>query len=127
MVGNPLIAPGQAAPSWSNVTYFIPSDTTATHQTGFVDSGASTSDLTTGFVFYGNTAAWADSTGTLQTKWYATPYEDTNIWLLNWDLSTDSSDDKVQVTLRTVTPTVPPQNPPGPGNPGGSKPGQPPV
>lgn len=118
MVGNPAPAPGQG-PSWSNVTYFIPSDTTTSHQTGFVEGDASTDDFTTGFVFYGNTAAWEDSTGALQTKWYALPYEDTNIWTLNWDPSTESSTEKVLVTLRTVTPTVPPHNPPRPGNPGG--------
>lgn len=116
MVGNPKLAPSQT-PSWSNVTYFLPSDTTAEHQTGFISGDTTTSEVTTGFVFYGNTAAWADASGNLQTKWYATPYEDTNIWLLNWDQSTDSSSLKVQVTLRNAAPSVPPPNPPGPGNP----------
>ncbi|KAI1847861.1 hypothetical protein JX265_013903 [Neoarthrinium moseri] len=120
MVGIPVTTPGQATPSWSGVTYYIPSDTATTHQTGFVSGEATTEDLTTGFVFYGNTAAWATSSGKLQTKWFATPYENTNIWLLNWNPSTDSSDNKVQVTLRSVTPSTPPPNPPGPGNPGRS-------
>ncbi|KAH6661020.1 hypothetical protein BKA67DRAFT_654164 [Truncatella angustata] len=117
MVGNPLVAPGETAPSWSNVTYFLPSDTTTTHQTGFAGATTSSDEVTTGFVFYGNTAAWEDSTGALQTKWYALPDADTNLWTLNWDSSTEFSSDKVQVTLRTVKPTVPPHNPPGPGNP----------
>jgi hypothetical protein len=123
MTANPVVVPGQAPPSWSNVTYFIPSDTSTSRQTGFIESGASTDGLTTtGFVFYGNTAAWEDATGTLQTKWYATPFGDTNIWALNWNPASDDSDDKVQVTLRTVTPSVPPPTPPGPGNPGGGQP-----
>ncbi|KAF3024801.1 hypothetical protein E8E14_008913 [Neopestalotiopsis sp. 37M] len=124
MTGNPLPVPGQASPSWFNVTYYIPSDTTTTHQTGFLEADdITTEDLVTGFVFYGNTAAWEDSTGALQTKWYALPYEDTDLWTLNWDPSTDSSTDKVQVTLRTVTPSVPPHQPP---NPNGGQPSTPP-
>ncbi|KAK9419338.1 hypothetical protein SUNI508_01315 [Seiridium unicorne] len=127
MVGSPVVGPGQPPPSWSNVTYFLPSDTASSRQTGFVDSSVSTEDTTAGFVFYGNTAAWEDSTGALQTKWYATPYGSTNIWNLNWDSTNDDSDDKVLVTLRTVTPTVEPHNPPGPGNPGGGTSPRPPV
>ncbi|KAI0149247.1 hypothetical protein BJ166DRAFT_59581 [Pestalotiopsis sp. NC0098] len=121
MTGNPVPGPG-SSPSWSNVTYYIPADTTTSHQTGFLEvDDITTDDLTTGFVFYGNTAAWEDSTGALQTKWYALPYGDTNLWTLNWDPSTESSSDKVQVTLRTVTPSRPPPNPPSPqgGQPGG--------
>ncbi|KAI0127256.1 hypothetical protein BJ170DRAFT_683101 [Xylariales sp. AK1849] len=119
MVGNPEVTQGGARPSWSNATYFIPSDTT-THQTGFVEGVAATDQVTTGFVFYGNTAAWENTDGQLQTEWYALPYGDTDLWTLNWNSDGDETEDQVLVSLRSATPSTPPPNPPhdgGSGNP----------
>ncbi|KAH8648703.1 hypothetical protein BX600DRAFT_518062 [Xylariales sp. PMI_506] len=125
MVGSPIIQPGQGSPSpsWSNVTYYIPADGSATHQTGF--NSADTSDgsdsiITDGFVFYGGTAAWEADNGQLETMWYAVPFEDTEIWMLNWDQAGDAADDKVGVSLRTVMPSMPPPNPPHTGVPSNS-------
>lgn len=119
MLANPMVAPGAPTPSWSDLTYFVPTDASGTHLTGFTDSPADIDATTTGFVFYGSVATLEEANGSLQTQWYALPYGTTGLWSLNWNPNTDSSVDKVRVTLKSTPPSTPPPAPPvGPTPPG---------
>jgi hypothetical protein len=116
MLGVPLLSPSTATPDWTNVTYYVPSDTTVSHQTGFVDTVSGTADstmVTTGFVFYGSIATLEQSNGQLETMWYALPYGDTGLYTLNWNPTGDSTSGKILITLKSTQPSVPPGPPPG--------------
>jgi hypothetical protein len=118
-----MVARGASTPSWSDVTYYIPSDTSSTHLTGFTHATGNPNIVTSGFIFYGSVATHEDPDGQLETSWYALPYGTTGLWTLNWDAATDDSVDKVRITLKSTTPSTPPPTPPtGPSPPGTTSP-----
>jgi hypothetical protein len=120
MIANPLPAAGATTPTWSDLTFYIPSSTADSHLAGFTDDISSVDGISTGFIFYGSVAALEASDGTLETLWYALPYGTTGLWTLNWDPSTDDTTDKVSVSVKSTQPSIPPPAPPtGPNPPGG--------
>ncbi|KAF2116008.1 hypothetical protein BDV96DRAFT_598792, partial [Lophiotrema nucula] len=93
------------APSWSNVTLFIPTTGASSARVGFVSGSNSTDDIqTTGFVFYGSTVMVRGDDGTLETAWYGLPVGDTGVHALYWN---DTSLGQIPLTLRSVAPSNP--------------------
>lgn len=101
LLGNPSKS-SDTAPSWSNVTYYLPSPTSKSHRTGFSKSGETKDTVSTDFLFYGPTAMHSGRKG-LETLWSATPASVDGVWELSWNQT--SNDEASPVTLRTVPPT----------------------
>lgn len=92
-------------PSWSNVTFFVPSSGASDKRVGFVSSNetASSDIITSGFVFYGSTASLIGSDGQLETMFYALQVSE-RIHALYWN---DTSLGQTPVILRSIAPSNP--------------------
>ena len=102
---NTTASGNDTAPSWSNVTMFIPGPGSSDGRVGFQSSDNSTDDsrITSGFTFYGSTAMVVQD-GTLETLWYALPVGDSGIHALYWNTT---SENQVPIVLRNIAPSNP--------------------
>ncbi|KAI1473145.1 uncharacterized protein F4812DRAFT_454961 [Daldinia caldariorum] len=92
-------------PTWSNLTFSVPNTTSSSHQVGFSNSTSDDNRSGSGFVFYGDFLLHKETSGDLQSMWYAVPSGQDNIWTLNWNYTDDDTDGKVLVTLKTTPPS----------------------
>jgi hypothetical protein len=93
------------AASWSNVTFYVPDNTTSDKRIGFLSSDESTDGaIETGFYFYGSTAVLIGETGMLESNFFALQVSD-RVHRLYWN---DTSLGQVPVVLRSVAPSNPP-------------------
>ncbi|WQF89433.1 hypothetical protein CDEST_14447 [Colletotrichum destructivum] len=93
-------------PSWSNLTFSVPTDGSSDHDVGFVSSNETSSDRqTSGFVFYGTFIFVESSTGGMESMWYATPSSVDGIYSLKWNESGDATEGKVVLTLKKTPPS----------------------
>ncbi|EQB44174.1 hypothetical protein CGLO_17114 [Colletotrichum gloeosporioides Cg-14] len=92
-------------PTWSNLPFSIPSETSGSHDVGFSNS-SSTDRQTSGFTFYG-TFIFVDSTsgGGMESLWYATPSSVDGIYNLKWNQTGDDSANKITLTLKKTPPS----------------------
>jgi hypothetical protein len=102
--GSPNTTASTGTPSWSNVTFFIPSTTSSSHDIGFANSTTSGEVSTTGFLFYSQVVLHSDD-GEMATLWYATPTDIDGVWSLKWNATDDDSTDNVLVNLKATAPT----------------------
>ncbi|KAH8647365.1 hypothetical protein BX600DRAFT_443572 [Xylariales sp. PMI_506] len=77
---------------------YIPSTSGAI---GFTTSTGNSSQITTGFGFYGH-SAFCVIDGAVTTKWYAVPTEDSGLWELGWNID---NDDAIVIALRNIAPS----------------------
>lgn len=106
-IGNPntTLSTNSTAVNWSNVTFYVPDNTTSDKRVGFLASDASTdAAITTGFFFYGSTAVLIGESGTLESNFYALQVSD-RTHRLYWN---DTSLGQVPVVLRSIAPSNPP-------------------
>ncbi|KAI1249105.1 hypothetical protein MGN70_008714 [Eutypa lata] len=105
LVGNQNATSG--TPSWSNVTFYVPTTSASSHQTGFITNSTASSNVSTsGFTFYGGVCMHTDD-GALTTLWYAAPTDTDGVWTLNWNSTDDTTDGQVIVSLKTKAPSRP--------------------
>ncbi|KAI1734712.1 hypothetical protein F4680DRAFT_437617 [Xylaria scruposa] len=109
LVASPNTTNSTTTPSWSNTTFYVPSDGSSSHKVGFTNSTPASNVSSTGFIFYGQVMLHeSDETG-LESQWYAVPTDIENVWTLEWNTTSDgTSDDNVIVSLKTTPPTRPP-------------------
>ncbi|KAH0431451.1 hypothetical protein CcaCcLH18_07067 [Colletotrichum camelliae] len=93
-------------PTWSNLPFSIPSETSSSHEVGFSNSSA-TDRQTSGFTFYGS-FIFVDSTsgGGMESLWYATPSSVDGIYTLKWNQTGDDSANKITLTLKKTPPST---------------------
>ncbi|KAF2124575.1 hypothetical protein P153DRAFT_370970 [Dothidotthia symphoricarpi CBS 119687] len=92
-------------PSWSNETLYIPASIASDKRVGFFSSNSTnSSEITTGFSFYGTTASLLTDDGQLQTLWTVSN-ETGKPRALYWN---DYSLGQVSVILRSIGPSNPP-------------------
>lgn len=106
-IGNPNTThlSDPTAASWSNMTFYVPDNTTSDKRVGFLAGNASTdSAITTGFFLYGSTVVLIGESGTLESNFYALRVDD-NSFRLYWN---DTSLGQFPVMLRSVGPSNPP-------------------
>lgn len=102
---NTTLLTNATAASWSNVTFFVPDNTTSDKRVGFKSSNETADGaIETGFYFYGSTAVLIEQTGTLESNFFALQISD-RIHRLYWN---DTSLGQVPVILRSVAPSNPP-------------------
>ncbi|KAF3009731.1 hypothetical protein E8E13_009198 [Curvularia kusanoi] len=93
-----------SAADWSNVTFYVPDNTTSDKRVGFLASDASTDGaIETGFFFYGSTAVLIGETGTLESSFNALQVSD-RVWRLYWN---DTSSGQIPIVLRNAAPSNP--------------------
>ena len=103
-VGNPNVTAGSAAPSWSNVTLFVPEPSSGDKRVGFLPPNNGTGNATThtsGFAFYGSTAMLYNEDGSIATLFSGVQSDTTGIFELFWNETTDAT----PLTLRRVAPS----------------------
>lgn len=94
-----------SAANWSDVTFYVPDNTTSDKRVGFLASGDSTAGaIESGFYFYGSTAVLIGETGTLESNFYALQVSE-RVHRLYWN---DTSLGQKPVILRSMAPSNPP-------------------
>ncbi|KAH8651190.1 hypothetical protein BX600DRAFT_554081 [Xylariales sp. PMI_506] len=78
--------------------FYLP---TTSGEVGFTTTTTNSSQITTGFAFYGHTAYCAIG-NTMATRWFAVPTDDADLWQLTWKSEADSA---VLVALRNIAPS----------------------
>ncbi|KAF3029171.1 hypothetical protein E8E12_000402 [Didymella heteroderae] len=102
---NTTLLTNSTAANWSNVTFYVPDNTTSDKRVGFLASDASTDGaIETGFFFYGSTAVLIGESGTLESNFYALQVSE-RTHRLYWN---DTSLGQVPVVLRSMAPSNPP-------------------
>ena len=107
-VGNPNVTAGSAAPSWSNVTLFVPEPSSGDKRVGFLPPNDGTGNATThtsGFAFYGSTAMLYGDDGSIATSFSGIQSEN-GIYELFWN----DTEGTTPLTLRKQAPSNPPSN-----------------
>ena len=103
LVGNQNVTSDN--PSFSDVTFYVPSSTSSSHEIGFIANSTAGSDVSTsGFTFYGGVCLHVED-DTLATEWFASPTETDGVWALRWN---ETGDGIVSVSLKTKAPTTQP-------------------
>ncbi|KAL0938061.1 uncharacterized protein CTRU02_207792 [Colletotrichum truncatum] len=94
----------ETIPTWSNLTFSVPSIGSSAHNVGF--SNSSTSDRqTSGFIFYGTFIFVEATGGGMESLWYATPSSVDGVYSLKWNQTGDSTSDKIVLTLKKTPPS----------------------
>ncbi|KAK1574416.1 uncharacterized protein LY79DRAFT_639835 [Colletotrichum navitas] len=94
-------------PTWSNVTFSIPTDGASDHSVGFLNSSSTASDRqTSGFLTYGNVIFVSGESGNMVSMWYATPSSVEGIYSLKWNVTDDSTEDKIVLALKKTVPST---------------------
>ncbi|CAN9473369.1 unnamed protein product [Alternaria alternata] len=107
-VGNPNVTAGSVAPSWSNVTLFVPEPSSGSKRVGFLPPNDGTGNATThtsGFAFYGSTAMLYGDDGSIATSFSGIQSEN-GIYELFWN----DTEGTTPLTLRKQAPSNPPSN-----------------
>ncbi|KAH8649876.1 hypothetical protein BX600DRAFT_103420 [Xylariales sp. PMI_506] len=77
---------------------YVPS---ASGAVGFASADAtSSSEITNEFGFYGSTV-YCYIDGTISTKWFAVPTDESGLWQLSWNSTSDAA---IAIALRSVAP-----------------------
>ncbi|KAH6999365.1 hypothetical protein EDB80DRAFT_812362 [Ilyonectria destructans] len=95
-----------AQPTWSNLTFAIPSFTSSQHNVSLVDAtGNDTSHLVVdGFAFYG-AIAFASDNGGLVSRWQGIPSGVEGVYNLKWN-ETEDVEGEVIFTLTVTVPAA---------------------
>ncbi|KAF2709228.1 hypothetical protein K504DRAFT_378645 [Pleomassaria siparia CBS 279.74] len=103
--GSPNATTNSTAPTWSNVTLFVPGPSSTDKRVGFLDSSNSTnsSAITGSFIFYGSTAMVKGTDGSLETLWTGLAL-DNGLYQVYWN---DTSLGQVPLSMRTLAPSAP--------------------
>ncbi|KAI1134257.1 hypothetical protein F5Y05DRAFT_422815 [Hypoxylon sp. FL0543] len=105
LLANPNTTASDSSPTWSNLTFFVPDNTTSSHQVEFTNSTSDINRSISGFVFYGQFLLHKNTQGDLQTLWYAIPTDKEDVWSLNWNSTGDDTEGQVVVTLKATAPS----------------------
>ncbi|KAF6787310.1 hypothetical protein CSOJ01_15255 [Colletotrichum sojae] len=94
-------------PSWSNVTFSIPSAGSGDHSVGFLSSNSSSSSdrQTSGFIFYGTFIFVEGGSTGMESMWYATPSSVDGVYNLRWNETGDATETKIPLTLKKTPPS----------------------
>ncbi|RMZ70754.1 cytochrome p450 [Pyrenophora seminiperda CCB06] len=104
-VGNPNTTLSRNKPTWSNVTLFVPSNSSEDRHVGFLDLNDGTGNTTTetsGFFFYGSTAMHMCADGSLASAFFGAKVQD-NVYELVWNETTKT----IPLSLRRTAPSSP--------------------
>ncbi|KAK6956680.1 hypothetical protein Daesc_001959 [Daldinia eschscholtzii] len=104
LLANPNVTAANE-PTWSNLTFNVPDNTTSSHQVGFTNTTTDGKRSGFGFVFYGEFLLHKSVEGDLESMWYAVPSDQDGIWSLNWNSTDDDTEGKVLVTLKATPPS----------------------
>ncbi|KAK1541121.1 hypothetical protein CPAR01_07110 [Colletotrichum paranaense] len=105
-LGAPNTTAVTTAPTWSNLTFTIPTADSGVHNVAFLNSSASTTGRkTSGFSFYGNFVLVEAEDGSFESWWYATATDIDGIYNLRWNETGDDTDDKIILNLRRTAPS----------------------
>ncbi|KAF3809611.1 hypothetical protein GCG54_00012898 [Colletotrichum gloeosporioides] len=105
-IGAPNTSAVTTTPTWSNLTFTIPSSDSDVHNVAFLESNSSsTGRQTSGFAFYGNFVLVEADDGSYESLWYATATETDGIYNLRWNETGDDTDDKIILNLRRTAPS----------------------
>ncbi|KAK1854683.1 hypothetical protein CCHR01_02724 [Colletotrichum chrysophilum] len=105
-IGAPNTTAVTTTPTWSNLTFTIPSSDSDVHNVAFLESNSSsTGRQTSGFAFYGNFVLVEADDGSYESLWYATATETDGIYNLRWNETGDDTDDKIILNLRRTAPS----------------------
>ncbi|KAI3529035.1 hypothetical protein CSPX01_15829 [Colletotrichum filicis] len=105
-LGAPNTTAVTTTPTWSNLTFTIPTADSGVHNVAFLNSSASTTGRkTSGFSFYGNFVLVEAEDGSFESWWYATATDIDGIYNLRWNETGDDTDDKIILNLRRTAPS----------------------
>ncbi|KAK1703660.1 hypothetical protein CaCOL14_001963 [Colletotrichum acutatum] len=105
-LGAPNTTAVTTAPTWSNLTFTIPTADSGVHNVAFLNSSAPTTGRkTSGFSFYGNFVLVEAEDGSFESWWYATATDIDGIYNLRWNETGDDTDDKIILNLRRTAPS----------------------
>ncbi|KAK1479623.1 hypothetical protein CCUS01_04752 [Colletotrichum cuscutae] len=105
-LGAPNTTAVTTAPTWSNLTFTIPTADSGVHNVALLNSSASTTGRkTSGFSFYGNFVLVEAEDGSFESWWYATATDIDGIYNLRWNETGDDTDDKIILNLRRTAPS----------------------
>ncbi|KAK1688918.1 hypothetical protein BDP55DRAFT_33831 [Colletotrichum godetiae] len=105
-LGAPNTTAVTTAPTWSNLTFTIPTADSGVHNVAFLNSSDSTTGRkTSGFSFYGNFVLVEAEDGSFESWWYATATDIDGIYNLKWNETGDDTDDKIILNLRRTAPS----------------------
>ncbi|KAH6878441.1 hypothetical protein J4E91_010520 [Alternaria rosae] len=107
-IGNPNSTLSNVAPSWSNITLFVPEPSSGDKRVGFLPPNNGTGNSTTqtsGFAFYGSTAMLLGDNGSIATSFSGMKLQDSGVYELFWN----ETQGTVPVTLRRVRPSTTPK------------------
>lgn len=96
-----------SAPSASNVTGFafgIDPASSAFDSVQFVNTNATSSFTTSGFMFYGSVVFWVSTSGDWESLFYATPTGQNDLWALKWNSNSTSDGSSFPITLKNQGP-----------------------
>lgn len=69
---------------------------------GFTDSASSNSTATTsGFLIFGSLLMWKSSEGQVQSKWYASPTDVKDVYVLKWNVDNIATESATPIVLKT--------------------------
>ncbi|KAG9187947.1 hypothetical protein G6011_01870 [Alternaria panax] len=108
-IGNPNVTDGDVAPSWSNVTLFVPEPSSGDKRVGFLppnDGTGNTTTHTSGFAFYGSTAMLHGDDGSISTAFSSIKSQKTGMYELFWN----DTEGAIPLTLRRTAPSNRPSN-----------------
>ncbi|KAH8697450.1 hypothetical protein BGW36DRAFT_427412 [Talaromyces proteolyticus] len=89
--------------NWSEKMLYIPSSSASSDQIGFI-SNAGDNEITTGFVFYGQSVMVETAPGDYSTSFYVRPSsQGEGIYSLLWNVTGD--DTIISISLRSVEPS----------------------
>lgn len=105
-LGAPNTTAVTTAPTWSNLTFTIPTADSGVHNVAFLSSNSSMTDRkTSGFTFYGNFVLVEAEDGSFESWWYATATDIDGIYNLKWNETGDDTDGKIILNLRRTAPS----------------------
>ncbi|KAI0835051.1 hypothetical protein F5Y06DRAFT_277263 [Hypoxylon sp. FL0890] len=106
LLANPNTTASDSSPTWSNLTFYVPDNTTSSHQVEFTNSTSGVNKSVSAFVFYGQFLLHKTTSGDLQTLWYALPTDTDGVWSLNWNSTGDDTEGQVVVSLTSTAPST---------------------
>lgn len=112
MVGNPANATSRKGkskkggnPAFSNQSLFVPSANSTNKQVGFTNN-ASSSEVTTKFIWYGHFLLVETDSGEYTSLFYAKKSDQDDVFSLQWNITDeDDEGDFVSVSMRSIPPS----------------------
>ncbi|KAF2661806.1 hypothetical protein K491DRAFT_687202 [Lophiostoma macrostomum CBS 122681] len=106
--GTEFVAKPDTSTAWDQELLYVVNSTDAFDSVGFATDGdnGTSSNTTSGFGLYGGWAFHQNGDGKIQMKFYATPTDDEDIYLVKWSAGGTQTSGDTPIALRTMAPTV---------------------